>query len=297
MKNVVNPADWMSRVADEKRITEINIPGTHDSLARFVAFTAITRTQSVSVTEQLEMGVRYFDFRFIKTKNGLVAAHGGIRCKAHGGIFAPPIAATAVAKDCVKFLEKHPGETILFQLKEDKGGAGETLYTEFYNTVIKENEDSWFIENRISALGEVRGKIVMLRAVDANGKEFTDKHSGINFSAYPYIGSKKIGDYRFEPITDFCKNKYAGMYVQDSYRLQMNKKWAAVKQFLESDLDSRNFNINLLSCAGILMPFLNSKYINKRFMDYRLDKSKVYGIIAVDYAAPDVCRKIFETNY
>ena len=285
----------MSKVSDDTSLTEINIPGTHDSLARFVAFPMITRTQSASVAQQLEMGVRYFDFRFIKAHGGLVAAHGGIRCKARGGIFAPPLTAKAVAEICADFLEKHPEETILFQLKADKGGAGDSFFTEFYNTVIKGNEDGWFTENRIPTLGEARGKIVLLRGVSINAALFNETDSGINFGAYPYIGSKKTDDYRLEKITDSGGKEYARMFVQDSYKLQMKKKWKAVRGFLEADLDKRNFNICLLSCTGFFMPLCNAKYINKRFMDYALGR-KTYGIIAVDYAHPEICKKIYETN-
>lgn len=296
IKNEVVSADWMSRVSDDKRITEINIPGTHDSLARFVAFTIITRTQSASLEEQLGMGVRYFDFRFIKTARGLVAAHGGIRCKASGGIFAPEITADSVAQACIRFLKKHPTETVLFQLKEDKGGAGDSFYSEFYNTVIKGNADRWFAQNRIPTLGEVRGKIVLLRAVSVDKEAFDETNSGINFDSYPYIGSKKINDYRCGKIADLNGNGYEEMHVQDSYKLEMKKKWQAVKGFLEADLDKRNFNICLLSCTGIFQPYLNARFVNNEFMEYELRK-KEYGIIAVDYVDHEICRKIYETNY
>ncbi len=293
---ISNSADWMSNLAGDKLITEINIPGTHDSLARFVAFTAITRTQSTSVARQLEMGVRYFDFRFIKTKSGLVAAHGGIRCKADNGFNSPYLTAETVVENCIDFLKNHPAETILFQLKEDKGSAGKSFFAEFFNTNVKGKENRWFIKNCVPTLDEVRGKIVLLRAVDVDKGLFDDSDSGINFSHYPYIGSKKIGDFRLEPVTDLNKNEYTKMYVQDSYKLEMKKKWQTVKSFLESDLDKRNFNICLLSCTGFFQPYMNAKYINNEFMKYALEK-KTYGIIAVDYAQPEICKKIYETNY
>lgn len=288
---------WMSRVSDEKLITEINIPGTHDSLTKFVVFPLMFRTQSKSLTEQLEFGVRYFDFRFNKTDEGIFAVHGSMPCKKSSGFFSESMTGKAVVDDCLAFLESHPEETILFQFKEGSGDVGDKLYTEFYNTLIKGNEDRWFLENRVPSLGEVRGKIVMLRVVDVDKSLFDETNSGINFSNYPYVGSKEIGDYRLEIIADLNENEYTKMYVQDSYKIQMSKKWSGFEQFINSDLDSNNFNISLLSCTGWFTPYLNALYLNKTFMDYELDESKVYGIIATDYVTQEICEKIYSTNY
>ncbi len=295
-KFTVNSADWMSRVSGEKLITEINIPGTHDSLARFVAFSPITQTQSKTLREQLECGVRYFDLRLIKKKDDIIAAHGGVRCRENCSIFSSSLTAKTVADSCIEFLEKHPGETVLFQLKADVNGSWDTLYSEFYNDVIKGNESRWYLENRVPALDEARGKVVMLRAVAVEKELFDEKNCGIDFSRYPYIGSKELYDFRLESVADLNGKEYTKMYVQDSYKIQMKKKWTAVKGFLESDLDKNNFNICLLSCTGSFQPYLNAKYINKIFMDYCLDKNKVYGIIAADFITEDICKKIFETN-
>lgn len=294
-KVVVNPSDWMGKVADDKLISEINIPGTHDSAAQFVAFPLITRTQSMTVADQLEIGVRYFDFRFIKTANGFVAAHGKIYCKVNRNVFAPSLTAKEIADCCIGFLEKHPNEAILFQLKEDSGGAGKDFYTEFYSNVIKENEEKWFLENRIPTLGEARGKIVLLRVVSVNKDLFSEKDSGIDMSSYPYVGSKKVYDYRLESISELNGKEYAKMFVQDSYKLQMKKKWNAVKGFFESDPDGKNFNICFLSCTGFFLPFLNAKYVNKKFLEYS-SENKVHGIIAMDYADEEICEKIYSTN-
>ena len=101
---------------------------------------------------------------------------------------------------CESFLKENPGETILFQLKEDDGDAGIALFGEFYAQCIRGREELWYLENRIPALGEVRGKIVLLRVVGVDASHFDDKTCGIDFSAYPYIGSRDIRDFRRRDI-------------------------------------------------------------------------------------------------
>lgn len=76
---------------------------------------------------------------------------------------------------CEIFLKENPGETILFQLKEDDGDAGIALFGEFYAQCIRGREELWYLENRIPALGEVRGKIVLLRVVGVDASHFDDK--------------------------------------------------------------------------------------------------------------------------
>ena len=62
---------WMSKIDGETPITAINIPGTHDSATEYVSFAFVSRTQALSIAEQLEAGVRYFDMRFEKPKTAL----------------------------------------------------------------------------------------------------------------------------------------------------------------------------------------------------------------------------------
>ncbi|MGN1161540.1 MAG: phosphatidylinositol-specific phospholipase C domain-containing protein, partial [Candidatus Fimenecus sp.] len=184
----VSGNNWMSAVSSSVKLTEINMPGTHDSCTQYVNASIISRTQTLSISQQLQIGVRYFDMRFEKVENGFIAVHGAANCKVDGSVFADDLTASQVIADCKAFLAANPTETVLFQLKEDDGDAGTSFYSSFYDYYIKSNPDIWFIENRIPTLGEVRGKIVLLRAVSLDTSRFDDSNSGINFSQYPYIG-------------------------------------------------------------------------------------------------------------
>ena len=58
---VEGSADWMSRLSDEKLISEVVLPGTHDSATQYVQLAFFSKCQALSIKEQLEAGFRYLD--------------------------------------------------------------------------------------------------------------------------------------------------------------------------------------------------------------------------------------------
>jgi hypothetical protein len=64
-------ADWMGRLSEADagiRLRDLVVPGTHDSASYTIAgwkpFSAVGRTQNLTIPEQLESGARYIDVRF-----------------------------------------------------------------------------------------------------------------------------------------------------------------------------------------------------------------------------------------
>ena len=84
--------NWMSAISDSRYIYEINLPGTHDSATAFCknstdnyvkifgipVFNAgkYAGTQSLTLPEQLNAGVRYLDLRFSPKQGKLLLCHG-----------------------------------------------------------------------------------------------------------------------------------------------------------------------------------------------------------------------------
>ena len=248
----IDGSNWMSAIKPEVPITAINMPGTHDSSTKYVDISPIFKTQDGSVSEQLYRGARYFDMRFeLQKDKRLVAVHSAASCRKAYGVKAEKLTA-ADAEMCADFLKKNPGETVLFQLKEGNGKTGTVFFDAFYEQCIKSQEDIWFLENRIPTLGEVRGKIVLLRVVKADRSKFDDQNSGLDFGAYPHVPVKEVINFISGSMKKASTGKtYSHLYVQDSYKLGGSKKWQAVTTFLESELDPENFNICLSSCVGL----------------------------------------------
>lgn len=287
---------WMKKIPDDKKITGINMPGTHDSACRFVDFGFISQTQTLSVTQQLEAGVRYFDFRFKLISETFLANHSICYCRKKKGFRNEVLTCDDIVKECLDFLSDNPSETILFQLKEAESHTGDEFYNIFYKKYIEKAPEKWFTENRIPAMGEVRGKIILLRAVSVDKEKFTDENSGIDFTAYPYVGSFNFDDWRRGELKKLDGTPYGAMLVQDSYKSEGKYKWQTVTRFLESGLSEDDFNICYTSCTRIFVPRINVKYINKQILSYNF-KRKYYGIIATDFIDADISEKIIMTNF
>ena len=288
--------NWMKKIPDDRIITGINMPGTHDSACHYVDFGFISQTQTLSVTQQLDAGVRYFDFRFKLVGDKLLANHSICYCRKKKGFWNEVLTCDDIVRECLDFLSDNPSETILFQLKEAESHTGDEFYNVFYENYIKEAPGMWFIENRVPAMGEVRGKIMLLRAVSVDKEKFTDENSGIDFTSYPYVGTFNVDDWRRGDLKKLDGTPYGAMLVQDSYKSEGKYKWQTVTRFLESDLSQDEFNICYTSCTRIFVPRINVKYINKQILSYNL-RRKYYGIIATDFIDAEISEKIIKTNF
>ena len=287
----------MASLPDEMLITDVNIPGTHDSATCFVAFSFISRPQHMTVDEQLENGVRYFDFRFRYSSGIFKASHSIATCKKSAGIFAENLTAGDIVNSCIAFLERNPSETILFQLKETVTHSDEGFFAEFYDRYIKGNKDRWYLKNAIPSMGEARGKIVLLRVVSADRNIFDDTDSGIDFTRYPYVEERWVDSwYRSDICTLGADEPYASMFVQDSYKAECKRKWGTVTRFLENE-DECDFKICLTSCTFFFVPSINVRYINKQLKKYNFSAGRRYGIIASDYIDSEICSSIIESNF
>lgn len=292
----ITGANWMSAVDGSVPVTKINMPGTHDSLTKYIGASLVSKTQSLSVSQQLFSGVRYFDMRLNISGDEIIGFHGILRCKSSYGLFAKDLTAGEVVEDCKSFLKSNPGETVLFLLKQEGGEDSPKLFSLFYEKYIAQSPEAWFTENRIPSLDEVRGRIVLLRACQIDSSRFDDTNSGLNFTGYPYISSTDMNDFRLCPIDNFALGTYAFMYVQDSYKLSSSKKIEVVRNFLDSDLDSNDFNICCTNTIGGNTPLGNSSKVNGFLMSYPFESGKTYGIIVSDFTTKELCERVYMTN-
>ena len=101
----------MDSVADETRIRDIVIPGSHDGAS--VGMSPLALTQNSSVRTQLAYGVRYFDLRVQKKGGELVIFHGPVS----GQPFQKVLASVKT------FLDASPSETVILDFQHFKGEA------------------------------------------------------------------------------------------------------------------------------------------------------------------------------
>lgn len=179
-------ASWMANIADQRRLADLSLPGTHDTMT--YAFnddddsvvdgimTDVAMTQSKSLRQQLLAGVRVLDIRCRRTANNeFDIYHGSI---ATGFDFDDVLLAVT------DFLADHPTETVLMRLKPE-GNDGTMSFEDVLDTYVNDalyapffwkNSRSELASSSTTRLGDVRRKIVVL----AN---FSGERFGIDYAS------------------------------------------------------------------------------------------------------------------
>jgi 1-phosphatidylinositol phosphodiesterase len=148
--------EWMASIPDLVRLSELSLPGTHDTMS-FYGGDAV-QTQSMPLVIQLKTGLRVLDIRTRHVKDSF-AIH-------HGVIFQHVYFGRGVLEPVIAFLEHHPRETVLMRVKEEHTPAdntrtfGETF--DWYLNTYGGWKHIWKPTSSNPTLGEVRGKIVIL---------------------------------------------------------------------------------------------------------------------------------------
>ena len=147
---LIHKLDWMKEIPDSTKLSEMTIPGTHNSCALFGICCA--RTQTWSLVEQMRAGIRFFDIRLRRIDNTLRAYHGFVDQKE---------TFDKILIYAFDFLEKNPSETIIMEIISEYTMKNCTksfkeLYTEY--TEIYQNKIVTYKKEDIT-LGEIRGKL------------------------------------------------------------------------------------------------------------------------------------------
>ncbi|KAF2018961.1 PLC-like phosphodiesterase [Aaosphaeria arxii CBS 175.79] len=164
-----DPATWMSKLPSELPLSALSIPGTHNSHTYYRALPSV-RCQVVGVKAQLENGIRFLDIRVQPVhasdpdrNKDLYLVHGAFPVSLTGPKYLTPILST-----CYEFLSQHPSETILISLKREGVGSSTDAHVSqiLSKHYIGPNREKWHIEPTMPYLGDVRGKLVLIRRFD-----------------------------------------------------------------------------------------------------------------------------------
>ncbi len=175
MTYTVGGSDWMGAIEDSRLLSTLTIPGTHDSATYNYTgdFGDEVKCQDVDFSEQLAAGNRFFDMRCTSVNNELELYHS---------TYDLGISLLDVLDNQIKpFLEAHSGETVLMSIKEEDSPHGDSApLDKLVNDYVMDNPSLWYVTDSIPSLGEVRGKIVLLRRYSTS-----DYPLGIDLNNWP----------------------------------------------------------------------------------------------------------------
>ena len=296
----ISSTDWMETVPDETKLSNMSIPGTHDSCTQYVDMRYIFQCQDASVATQLIYGYRYLDMRLVleqkHDQQTLVLKHSIARCKTSNSPFAGTLTLDDVLRDVSAFLDAHPTETVILCMKAEnsKDDVAE-IQKVLYETIDKDSE-RWYLKNEIPTLGEVRGKIVL-------ATRFDDKFP-VGFERCGlYFGWADQGDRTVlsDPTADSVINGRETLCVQDRYNYDVDDKITAIHTCLDSSRAADDtFFLNFTSTSGsgaVGHPKEYAKDINLDLYAYEWEAGKAYGVVIVDFGPKKIAEKIYGTNF
>jgi 1-phosphatidylinositol phosphodiesterase len=270
--------DWMSSLDGTFPLSRFSIPGTHDTGARYEPITGTSKCQTLTITEQLEAGVRFLDIRCRHQNDLFNIYHGSVDQKA---------SYASVLEEVFRFLAANPRETVIMSVKEENSSSGTTRSFEAtFDSYISQNPDKWVLDSATPTLDAARGKIVLFRRFNASA---TPK--GIDASKFPDNATFGTGEI---------------LRVQDNYVVPDNDaKWAAILSLLN---EARHGGPGILyvnfasgykgGTLGVPSITTVSNSINPRLTTFFTANPKGrFGIILMDFADAAKSALIYNTNF
>ena len=262
--NDIKPSEWLKDIDGSRKINSLSIPGTHDSGARFRG--PFSRTQHLSIQEQLLNGVRYLDIRCRHINNCFMIHHTRkFQYLGFGG---------GVLDVCINFLKEHPTEFIYMQIMQEYSSLDNT--STFFDTIksyFTGLEEFLFFDEISPTLDQVRGKIVILRRFDSPITPFGNQ---LNFRSLT-----------------FTSNTTITARIQDAYQVKSlchrSLKWERfldlMKEAQENTDEDKLFIDFGSGSTTFCYPFSTAQYMVPRIGNYlkNTNPDKFVGVIMFDF--------------
>ncbi|KAH7927054.1 PLC-like phosphodiesterase [Leucogyrophana mollusca] len=234
---------FLSDIPDVVPLSSLMLPGI------FMAFYGwpISQCQSkdTPLDVQLYSGIRVLDIRLAIVDSRLISYHGIYPQRAPFQDILSVVHAFLTAPHTCR-------ETIVMSIKQEDSD------TQHFSKLVREEieasqggRDLWFLENRVPALGEVRGKVVMFSRFGGNGQGWDNGAIGIHPTTWP--------DSEKDEFTWECQNTI--VRTQDWYAipsfLSIPEKVSLSTNVLLPPRDSPipMLNITFLSASSIPLAF------------------------------------------
>jgi 1-phosphatidylinositol phosphodiesterase len=298
MDKFIVHSSWMRDVPDEARVLSLSIPGTHNSCSIGGIF-GFTKTQDLDLSDQLEAGIRFLDIRLSHYMDNLFVHHDVVhmgkcyadvlsvcssflerhpsetilvsikdegRCDSLLGRFAPSRVFGKSRGDPMHWVVRSSTFEDAFRARTWQHVADPSLFYNLAAPLPGAGAASANLTYR-TTLGEVRGKIILLRRFEAGsdvGLDLTYWPENMRFrsSTKPVYA---VEDHWWDPGEE-DKYKFIVTHIEEARRRDPKDLYITFSSAV--NLHARGY----------------SKTINPRLNEYlaQLPRGRV-GIIAMDY--------------
>ena len=268
--------NWMANIDGNKYLSEITIPGTHDCGADLHsseqgAASSVTIAQDFRLSNQLLLGVRWFDVRLNDDDGIMTVFHGPYYLhKNFNDLILQALA----------FLNNNPTEVVVFMIKQEHSSRGDDAFANGVMGYLNWSYPGRFwMGDHIPQLSEVRGQIVITR-------QFWGTH-GYEMGVPLMWNDNTTGSYG-------SSDNGAYLYAQDHYSLfsvDLDTKIGEIEDCITKAHNEpypyRCYYLNFTSGERDIQSLQDiAAYINPRINTFLLSKPTWHncGVIFVNFA-------------
>jgi 1-phosphatidylinositol phosphodiesterase len=265
---------WMSALEDDRAINELSIPGTHDSGATHSIADVAGKCQSLSIEDQLYIGVRFFDIRLQQVEDDLNIVHSFVD---QGEDFDD------VLEDMAEFVKRNPTEFLFVSIKEDADAKRpEGDFTALLEEELREYDCISTSTTLPKTVGEARGKIYII-----------SRYYGATMGIPAYSG-----------WADSTSFELGELYVQDNYRVDSAEEKIADIEATMAIADKCTYGLvlNYTSCyltSGFPPTYAATpaKTINPWLVERLNLEARPQGVLVCDFMTSELVKSIWEVNF
>lgn len=288
---------WMKYVDDNKFLDELSIPSTHDSGTCSVDNDTEPQSSQVKcqqdyIPTQLLKGIRYFDIRLGKGNDPGIC-HGDFYLFKKDGYY---LHLSDVIGYFKTFLSENPREALIMLASRGNDEATDDGVTTAFAKVMDDKPDLFYTSSHVPTLGEVRGKIVLLRRFRLAGNSASGHTWGLDLTEWDDKIKAHSDSTTMCLVQDARGFEAAGetgdkepyctkVYAQDKYKLTGTDKLSWVDNALKEttgrtrnkvdvvdddgakvQVQERCWSINYTSCTGLSHggnPFTSARVVNE----------------------------------
>jgi len=302
-----DPRRWMADLPDDTKLNTLTIPGSHDTGTSAIAGRVtdlIVRSricQNLSITQQLNVGVRFLDIRLDKDY-GYEICH------------QDTMTALWMYKDClvpvVDFLNENPTEAVVMSIQSDHGTTN-AFHDDFLNMVAAAPFHTRILFDFVPLpLKDCRAKIVVLRRywIDPKTNRHTPEESGAGFAFHEFkdqagnsVGWPDNSDtFKIYGDGEVIRQQIGNqpVAIQDMYNLgtwMMASKVELIRKYLDAAKNTlpAAYFLNFTSCMATGHAWddprsfaVGENGINAALMTYMvINGAGRYGILPMDFVA------------
>uniref|UniRef100_A0A8C1SJ68 Phosphatidylinositol-specific phospholipase C X domain-containing protein n=1 Tax=Cyprinus carpio TaxID=7962 RepID=A0A8C1SJ68_CYPCA len=261
--------NWMAKLDNNKFISDITIPGTHDTMALYGG--SMAKCQTWSLENQLKAGIRYLDLRV-----------SGYKLKIMHGIIYQRTSLSEVISTIRKFLQESKNEFVLVRIKPEFPQKGRVQ--NLVENLIGNDNNIWK-KSTIPTIGEVRGKIVLVQKNRFKlGISLSETDSKGDYKVTKTEDKKKKITQHLEEANKQCKS--------NNNNNNNNNKISLVYSSGTSLGTYKGFCLLPNAVAGEINPWLND---HLKELSNKNPKS-CFGIIAMDFPYFELIEMIIKFN-